>query len=322
MLIAITGPIASGKSTMISKLKEVFAGFVYIDLDVVCKEYKAKNQALFDTYYANNGITEADLAKVVFASDRLYGEFIGLFEPMLDDLLTELSQRHRTTFIIEASALSQYERLLHHFDFILNVTVNRVAHLRNLAARGLTEDIYMMFVGRSKAIEKWNVRNVATVEDLIAAVTEFTGTNKKLALFCGSFDPFTIGHLDIVKKAEAIFDNVAIVQARNQTKNYPKKYLNDITQLTKYRKIQSVDSIPKLVKSLITDGYKPVLVRGIRNSKDVEDAQLWSAQINELLGFEVECVLILGDPKLSHISSSFVRGAEALGENIERFIIQ
>ena len=101
MLIAITGPIASGKSTMISKLKEVFAGFVYIDLDVVCKEYKAKNQALFDTYYANNGITEADLAKVVFASDRLYGEFIGLFEPMLDDLLTELSQRHRTTFIIE-----------------------------------------------------------------------------------------------------------------------------------------------------------------------------------------------------------------------------
>lgn len=135
----------------------------------------------------------------------------------------------------------------------------------------------------------------------------------KIGWFVGSFNPFTTGHLDILRKSEQIFDKVILVQAIN-----PNKY-NPIKPLTEYKSLNNqiitdVKSIPELINSV---GYKPTLIRGIRDSDDYKDAVKWYEQIK--LFADAELVLIQSDVSQKHISSSFVRAAKQLSLDVSKF---
>jgi pantetheine-phosphate adenylyltransferase len=139
----------------------------------------------------------------------------------------------------------------------------------------------------------------------------------RIAWFCGSFNPLTIGHYDIIEKAKAMFDKVVIVQAYNPMKQGPLpianvKFLNDFEIIT------TRESIPKLLNNV---GYIPTLVRGIRNFQDVQDTQDWVSQIKHFTEVEFECIMISGDPLLNHVSSSFVRHAKDMGADVSNLII-
>lgn len=139
----------------------------------------------------------------------------------------------------------------------------------------------------------------------------------RIGMFCGSFNPFTVGHLDIVEKAQQMFDKVIIVQGYNRNKPEPKSCEHLVNKLN-VEVISHCESIPRLINSI---GYAPILIRGIRNHNDVNDAVEWINQINEFTNYNVNLCMIAGDPSLNHISSSFVRHAESLGSNVSQFVV-
>lgn len=132
---------------------------------------------------------------------------------------------------------------------------------------------------------------------------------KKIAVFAGSFDPFTIGHLDIVKRASALFDEVYVLLAVNASKKY---LFDEKVRVEMVRK--AVENIPNVkvdcFDGLTVDFAKRVgakyLVRGIRGASDVDYEQTvaWN---NRVLCPECETVFLSSAPEHLMVSSSVVR---------------
>ena len=132
---------------------------------------------------------------------------------------------------------------------------------------------------------------------------------KKIAVFAGSFDPFTLGQLDIVKRASALFDELWVVIFENTSK----KYMYD--EGTRMQMIQKAVKGLKNVKvdcaaGLTVDYMKMVkatyLVRGIRGAADVEYEQsiAWN---NKVLYPECETIFLSSSPEHLNVSSTVVR---------------
>ena len=143
----------------------------------------------------------------------------------------------------------------------------------------------------------------------------------KIGVFTGSFDPFTIGHDDIVKRALPLFDQIVIGIGVNERKQY---------RQTKEERVSTIAKVyanePKIVvkaySDLTVDFAKrenaSYIIKGIRSIKDFE-YEREQAEINRMIG-GVETLLLYGDPKLASISSSMVRELENFGRNIDEFL--
>lgn len=132
---------------------------------------------------------------------------------------------------------------------------------------------------------------------------------KKIAVFAGSFDPFTLGHLDIVKRASALFDEVFVLLAVNASKKY---LLPDFARKELVCKsVEGIDNVKvDSFDGLTVDFMKRVgakfLVRGIRGASDVEYEQnvAWN---NRILYPECETVFLSSAPEHLMVSSTVVR---------------
>lgn len=132
---------------------------------------------------------------------------------------------------------------------------------------------------------------------------------KRIAVFAGSFDPFTLGHLDIVRRAASLFDELYVLLAVNASKKY---YFDEATRAEMVRK--AVADIPNVkvdvYDGLTVDFMKRVgakfLVRGIRGASDVEYEQTvaWN---NKILYPECETVFLSSAPEYLMVSSTVVR---------------
>lgn len=131
----------------------------------------------------------------------------------------------------------------------------------------------------------------------------------KIAVFAGSFDPFTLGHLDLVKRASALFDQVWVLVAVNASK----KYL--FSEDARGQMIQSaVEDLPNVgvaaYDGLTVDFMKAVgskfLVRGVRNAMDMdyEQSNAWN---NKVLHPDCETVFLSSAPEHLAVSSTVVR---------------
>lgn len=132
---------------------------------------------------------------------------------------------------------------------------------------------------------------------------------KKIAVFAGSFDPFTVGHLDVVKRAAALFDELYVLLAVNTSKKY---VFSEMTRLEIIRKAVAGISNVKIetFDGLTVDFMKRVgakfLVRGIRGAADVEYEQTvaWN---NQVLYPECETIFLSSAPEHLMVSSTVVR---------------
>lgn len=132
---------------------------------------------------------------------------------------------------------------------------------------------------------------------------------QKIAVFAGSFDPFTVGHLDIVKRAAALFDELYVLLAVNASKKY---LFDEAARVDMVRK--AVAPFPNVkvecFDGLTVDFAKRVgakyLVRGIRGAADVDYEQTvaWN---NKVLCPEIETVFLLSAQEHLAVSSSVVR---------------
>ncbi len=135
---------------------------------------------------------------------------------------------------------------------------------------------------------------------------------RRVAVFAGSFDPFTVGHMDIVRRASSIFDELWVLLAVNASK----KYLFDVA--TRVEMVRTaVAAIPNVkvdcFDGLTVNFMKTVgaryLVRGIRNASDLDAEQAVAWNNKAIYGGrgEIETVLLLSAQEHLVVSSTLVR---------------
>ena len=144
----------------------------------------------------------------------------------------------------------------------------------------------------------------------------------RIALFPGSFDPFTNGHLDVVRRGTALFDEIIIAIGNNSSKT---RHL-PIEQMTAMIE-QVFQDEPRVsvraYKGLTADYAKEVgaqfLLRGLRNTTDFEYENT-IAQANRHVNPELETVFLITSPALAAISSTIIRDIHRYGGNVNDFV--
>ena len=141
------------------------------------------------------------------------------------------------------------------------------------------------------------------------------------ALFPGSFDPFTNGHLDIARRAAGLFDEVIIGVGTNLSKQYlfqTSEKIALIEQATAHLKNVSVVEMSGLTVDFMTKIDANVLIRGLRNEKDYQ-YERDIAQMNQELG-DVETVFLLAKPDQQFLSSSLLKEVASTGTDISKYV--
>jgi len=135
-----------------------------------------------------------------------------------------------------------------------------------------------------------------------------TQTNKK-AVFPGSFDPITTGHVDLVLRALHLFDEVIVaigVNSQKQTLFELEKRKRWIEDVFRDEPRVKVDVFEGLTVHYCKKVNAHFLVRGLRNASDF-DYEKTISQLNHIVGENVETVFLISKPEFSHISSTIVR---------------
>jgi pantetheine-phosphate adenylyltransferase len=142
-----------------------------------------------------------------------------------------------------------------------------------------------------------------------------------IAIYPGSFDPITFGHIDIINRASNIFDTVIIAITQNQKKS---AFL-DITTRIELAK-QSIDannveivSFDNLLVDFAWQHNASVILRGIRAVSDFE-YEFALASMNKQLNREIETMFMIPQEKYANISSTLVREISSLGGKIDDFV--
>jgi pantetheine-phosphate adenylyltransferase len=131
----------------------------------------------------------------------------------------------------------------------------------------------------------------------------------KIAVYPGSFDPVTFGHLDIIQRAANIFDKV-IVAVLNNSKKTPLFTVEERTQLlaevTRGIDNVEVDSFGELLIDYMSARQAHVIVKGLRAISDFE-SEMQMASLNHKLNEKVETFFMMTSPQYSYLSSSIVK---------------
>ena len=151
----------------------------------------------------------------------------------------------------------------------------------------------------------------------------------KIAVYPGTFDPITYGHIDVIKKSLKIFDKLIVATTNNNDKDYffsiderldiiNNSLFKDL-KLDK-KKIQVI-SFSSLTIDLCKKLKASAIIRGLRAVSDFEyEFQL--AGMNKKLNSKIETMFLMSDVENQIISSKFVKEIASLGGNIDRFVTQ
>ena len=144
----------------------------------------------------------------------------------------------------------------------------------------------------------------------------------KVALYPGSFNPITNGHLDIIKRSANLFDKLIIILANHPLKQMDfsvQTRLEFIQKVTKSMSNVQVEYFEGLLVSAVEKYNADVIVRSLRCVSDFE-YEVQMAMTNKSLNTKAETIFLVSDPQYSFISSSRVREIASLGGDISSFI--
>jgi len=149
---------------------------------------------------------------------------------------------------------------------------------------------------------------------------------KKVAVYPGTFDPITFGHIDVIKKALKLFDKVIVAASDGTNKNY---LFNQVERIQIIRKALFSDlkldkkkieiiSFTSLTTDLCKKYKSNIILRGLRAVSDFEyEFQL--AGMNRKLNNNIETIFLMSDVENQIISSKFVKEIVRLGGDIKKF---
>ena len=149
----------------------------------------------------------------------------------------------------------------------------------------------------------------------------------KTAIYPGTFDPITLGHIDVIKKALKVFDRVVVATTDNINKNYHFSIEERISiinnslfkDLKLNKKRISIIQFDSLTIDLCKKYKASLIVRGLRAASDFEyEFQL--AGMNKKLDSSIETIFLMSDVENQIISSKFVKEIAKLKGNISKFL--
>ncbi len=144
----------------------------------------------------------------------------------------------------------------------------------------------------------------------------------RIAVYPGSFDPLTKGHLDIIQRASKIFDQVIVAVSNNASKKNVFSVSERIEMVE-----ESIRSLPNVdcdtISGLLVDYMRKkkakVLIRGLRVVSDM-DYEFQLASFNRRLNKDVETVFLMPDDQYTYLASSMVREIARLGAGTDQFV--
>lgn len=149
-----------------------------------------------------------------------------------------------------------------------------------------------------------------------------TLAHMKAAIYPGTFDPITNGHIDIVKRAAYIFKDIIVAVAKEPSKDtfftYPER-LKMVKEVTRSIKGVSVEGFDGLIVNFAKKKKAKVIVRGLRMISDFE-YEFQMALTNRSFSSDIETIFLMPHPFYSYISSRLIKEAAFLGANLKQFL--
>ena len=147
------------------------------------------------------------------------------------------------------------------------------------------------------------------------------GKNMKIAIYPGSFDPITNGHIDIINRASKLYDKLIIAVASNNSKKslLSKKQRVDILEKSISNNKIKIDSFEGLLVDYANKKNVYTIIRGLRTLSDFE-YEFRMAIMNRNLNSSIETIFLMTDEKYSHISSSSIKEIYHLNGDIAPFV--
>ena len=145
---------------------------------------------------------------------------------------------------------------------------------------------------------------------------------EKIAVFPGSFSPFTLGHQYVINRALPLFDKIIITVGSNSSKEYyfsEEQRLEWIENIFKHEAKVEIRTYKGLTVNFCKSIGANFILRGLRNAKDF-NYEKEIAQVNQTLNKEIETIFIITSPEYSHISSTLVREVAKNNGDISKFV--
>jgi len=147
-------------------------------------------------------------------------------------------------------------------------------------------------------------------------------SNKVIAVYPGTFDPMTLGHEDVVRRAAQLFDRVIVAVAAGHHKKTMftlAERVDMAREVVKSYPHVTVESFDGLMRDFVVARGAKAMVRGLRAVTDF-DYEFQLAGMNRTLMPDVETVFLTPSDKYQFISSSFVREIATLGGEVDKFV--
>jgi pantetheine-phosphate adenylyltransferase len=146
--------------------------------------------------------------------------------------------------------------------------------------------------------------------------------DNRLCIYPGSFDPVTLGHLDIIERVSGLFSSVRVAVLDNLEKHPAFSVAERVEMLRKVcahlENIQ-IDSFSGLLVDYMRKTGAGIVIRGLRAVTDFE-AEFQMAQVNRQMAKTVETLFLMTSPDYSYISSNVVKQVAAFGGDVSMFV--
>ena len=153
-----------------------------------------------------------------------------------------------------------------------------------------------------------------------------TDSDSRVAVYTGSFDPITLGHVNVIERLSRLVDRLIVgigINIEKRSMFSPEERLDLVRRSVKHLKNVEVKSFSGLAVSFCRDCDASVLLRGVRSLGDIE-AEFTMIMANRKLDPGIETVLLMADDQFSHVSSSLIKQIADLAgdEELARFVPQ
>jgi pantetheine-phosphate adenylyltransferase len=141
----------------------------------------------------------------------------------------------------------------------------------------------------------------------------------RIAVYPGSFDPITLGHLNVMERASKLFDRLIVgvgVNTEKQTMFSPEERLALIREATRHLENIEIRTFTRLAVTFVKQCGARIMVRGVRPITDIA-AELTMMMANRRLAPDVETLFMIADGELAHVSSSLIKQIATVADDAE-----